>query len=61
VLERTKQLDSLSYLSAFEPSNLAKVKSTTNVYCTAELESLKTSNGKWYWWTRGFSDYSASD
>lgn len=49
VLERARQIDLLSYLRTYEPSNLVKVKGTTNVYCTAEHDSLKLSNGKWYW------------
>ena len=59
VLERVRQIDLLSYLREFEPSNLVKVKGTSNVYCTAEHDSLKISNSKWYWWSRGFGGYSA--
>ena len=61
VLERVRQIDLLSYLREFEPSNLVKVKGTSNVYCTAEHDSLKISNGKWYWWSRGGGGYSALD
>ena len=61
VLERVRQIDLLSYLREFEPSNLVKVKGTSNVYCTAEHARLKISNGKWYWWSRGFGGYSALD
>jgi len=61
VLEQARQIDLLSYLRAYEPSNLVKVKGTTNVYCTAEHDSLKISKGKWYWWSRGFGGYSALD
>lgn len=43
VLERVRQIDLLSYLREFEPSNLVKVKGTSNVYCTAEHDSLKIS------------------
>ena len=43
VLEQVRQIDLLSYLRAYEPSNLVKVKGTTNVYCTAEHDSLKIS------------------
>ena len=57
VLERVRQIDLLSYLREFEPSNLVKVKGTSNVYCTAEHDSLKISNGKWYWWSMGFGGY----
>lgn len=52
VLEQARQIDLLFYLRAYEPSNLVKVKGTTNVYCTAEHDSLKISNGKWYWGER---------
>lgn len=47
VLERVRQIDLLSYLREFEPSNLVKVKGTSNVYCTAEHDSLRfpTANG----------------
>ena len=41
VLERVRQIDLLSYLRESEPSNLVKVKGTSNVYCTAEHDSLK--------------------
>ena len=61
VLERVRQIDLLSYLREYEPSNLVKVKGTSNVYCTAEHDSLKISNGKWYWWSQGFGGYSALD
>ena len=61
VLERVRQIDLLSYLREFEPSNLVKVKGTSNVYCTTEHDSLKISNGKWYWWSRGFGGVSALD
>ena len=54
VLERVRQIDLLSYLRAYEPSNLVKVKGTTNVYCTAEHDSLKISDGKCYRWSRDF-------
>ena len=51
----------LTYLRDCEPSNLVKVKGTKNVYCTAEHDSLKISNGKGYWWSRGFGGVSALD
>ena len=61
ILERVRQIDLLSYLREYEPGNLVKVKGTSNVYCTAEHDSLKISNGKWYWWSQGFGGYSALD
>lgn len=57
VIEQARQIDLLSYLQWYEPSNLKRVAG--NVYCTREHDSLKISNGKWYWWSRGFGGYSA--
>ena len=59
VIEQARQMDLLSYLQRYEPSNLKRV--TGNVYCTVEHDSLKISNGKWYWWSRGFGGVSALD
>ena len=52
-------MDLLTYLQRYEPSNLQRVAG--NVYCTREHDSLKISNGKWYWWSRGFGGVSALD
>ena len=60
-LERIRQIDLLTYLREFEPGNLQKVKGTTNVYCTVDHDSLKISNGKWFWWSQGIGGYSALD
>lgn len=46
-----KQIDLLTYLKACEPSQLVRVSG--NTYCTKEHDSLKISNGKWMWWSRG--------
>mgnify|MGYP002973886089 CR=1 FL=1 len=51
VIEQARQMDLLSYLRAYEPNNLVRVGGS--VYCTKEHDSLKISNGKWYWWSRG--------
>ena len=59
VIEQARQMDLLTYLRNYEPSNLRRVAG--NVYCTAEHDSLKISNGKWYWWSRGFGGVSALD
>ena len=58
-IEQARQMDLLTYLRIYEPDNLVRV--TTNVYCTREHDSLKISNGKWYWWSRGFGGVSALD
>lgn len=59
VIEQARQMDLLSYLQQYEPSNLKRVAG--NVYCTREHDSLKISNGKWYWWSRGIGGVSALD
>lgn len=59
VIEQARQIDLLSYLQQYEPSNLKRVAG--NVYCTREHDSLKISNGKWYWWSRGIGGVSALD
>ena len=59
VIEQARQMDLLTYLRNYEPSNLKRVAG--NVYCTREHDSLKISNGKWYWWSRGFGGVSALD
>lgn len=59
VIEQARQMDLLSYLQRYEPSNLKRVSG--NVYCTKDHDSLKISNGKWYWWSRGIGGVSALD
>jgi len=59
VIEEARRMDLLTYLRSYEPDNL--VRMAGNVYCTKEHDSLKISNGKWYWWSRGFGGVSALD
>ena len=59
VIEQARQINLLSYLQRYEPSNLKRVAG--NVYCTREHDSLKISNGKWMWWSRGIGGNSALD
>ncbi|MCU6711504.1 DUF3991 and toprim domain-containing protein [Paenibacillus sp. J5C_2022] len=58
-IERAKQLDLLTYLQVYEPAEL--VRCSRNVYTTRTHDSLKISNGKWYWWSRGIGGRSALD
>ena len=58
-LMEIRKVDLLSYLKTFEPENL--VRFSSGVYCTREHDSLKISNGKWYWWSRGIGGVSALD
>ncbi len=58
-IERAKQLDLLTYLQCFEPYEL--VRCSRNTYSTRTHDSLKISNGKWFWWSRGIGGRSALD
>lgn len=54
-----KEVDLLSYLRQHESTEL--VHMSGNTYCTREHDSLKISNGKWYWFSRGIGGRSALD
>lgn len=54
-----RQMDLLTYLRLYEPTNLVHVGG--NIYSTKEHDSLKISNGKWFWWSRGFGGVTALD
>lgn len=56
---QAKQMDLLTYLKNYEPYEL--VKFSGNTYCTRTHDSLKISNGKWIWWSRGIGGRSALD
>ena len=58
-IEQARRMDLLTYLSHYEPSNLIHISG--NNYCTKEHDSLKISNGKWYWFSRGVGGISALD
>lgn len=58
-IERAKQIDLLTYLQQYEPHEL--VRFSGRVYTTHTHDSLKISNGKWYWWSRNIGGRSALD
>ena len=58
VLE-AKKMDLLTYLQNYEPEELIRISSST--YSTRTHDSLKISNGKWMWWSRGIGGRSALD
>ena len=58
-IEKARQVDLLAYLKTCEPNELVHISG--NHYCTREHDSLKISNGKWYWFSRGFGGYNALD
>ena len=58
-IQQARSIDLLTYLQKYEPTELVHVRG--NTYCTREHDSLKISNGKWMWWSRGFGGNSALD
>ena len=56
---KARSIDLLTYLQTYEPTELVHVRG--NTYCTREHDSLKISNGKWMWWSKGFGGSSALD
>ncbi len=58
-LHEAKQMGLLTYLQQHEPHELVHVAG--NTYCTREHDSLKISNGKWCWFSRGIGGRPALD
>ena len=58
-IAKAKEMDLLTYLRNYEPGELVKVANGT--YCTREHDSLKISNGKWYWFSRRIGSSTALD
>ena len=58
-LKAAKQMNLMNYLKQSEPNELVHVAG--NTYCTREHDSLKISNGKWYWFSQGIGGRSALD
>ena len=52
-------MDLLTYLRRFEPQELVHVGGST--YASRTHDSLKISNGKWCWWSRGIGGANALD
>lgn len=59
VVSQVKQMDLLTYLKNYEPYEL--VHFSGNTYTTKTHDSLKISNGKWMWWSKGIGGRSALD
>ena len=58
-IAKAREMDLLTYLQNYEPGELVKVANGT--YCTREHDSLKISNGKWFWFSRQIGGVSALD
>ena len=59
VVAKVREMDLYTYLKTYEPQELVHFGGST--YCTREHDSLKISNGKWYWFSRGIGGRSALD
>ena len=59
VVKEVKRMDLLTYLRNYEPYEL--VHFSGNTYTTRSHDSLKISNGKWMWWSRGIGGRTALD
>lgn len=59
LLAEIKQIDLLTYLQNYEPGEIVKINE--RIYTTREHDSLKISNGLWFWWSRGIGGRSALD
>ena len=57
LVEKAREIDLPTYFEMFEPGQLKRLSS--GVYCTNEHDSLKMSNGKWFWWSRGIGGKNA--
>jgi hypothetical protein len=58
-VQKAKQIDLLTYLQTNDPQELIHISG--NTYHIRTHDSLKISNGKWYWWSRGIGGKSALD
>ena len=58
-IAQAREIDLLTYLQNYEPYELVHVSG--NTYSTKTHDSLKISNGKWMWFSRGFGGRSALD
>ncbi len=58
-LARAREMDLLTYLQRYEPGELVHFSGST--YTTRTHDSLKISNGKWCWWSRGVGGSTALD
>ena len=58
-VQAAKQIDLLTYLQRNDPDQLVRLSADT--YCTREHDSLKISNGKWHWFSRGIGGKTALD
>lgn len=59
IIVKAREIDALTYLKEFEPEELVQLSGS--VYSLKSHDSLKLSNGKWMWWSRGIGGNNAID
>lgn len=59
VVAEARKVDLLTYMKQCEPHELVHLGNGN--YCTRAHDSLKISNGKWFWFSRGFGGHTALD
>lgn len=57
LIQKAKEMDLLTYLKNYEPDEL--VHFSRDTYMTRTHDSLKISNGMWYWFSRGIGGKTA--
>ena len=58
-VSRAREMNLLTYLKFYEPNELKRL--SRKVYSTRTHDSLKISNGRWMWWSRGIGGRNALD
>ncbi len=58
-IQSARKIDLLTFLQQSNPNELQHISGS--IYCTQEHDSLKISNGKWCWFSRGIGGRSALD
>ena len=59
IIADARKVDLLTYMMQCEPKELVHLGN--NHYCTKEHDSLKISNGKWFWFSQGIGGHTALD
>lgn len=59
IVEEARKVELLTYMKQCEPNELVHLGN--HHYCTKEHDSLKISNGKWFWFSRGIGGHTALD
>ncbi len=58
-INKVKKIDALTYLMNYEPENVVQISRGT--FSTKEHDSLKLSNGLWYWFSKSIGGKNALD